>query len=368
MKTQAAVIVEPGKGFRIEELDLSEPGPGEVLLRYAYSGLCHSDLHILQGDSEARLPLVGGHEGSAVVQKVGPGVTRVREGDHVVCSFIPNCGTCRWCATGQQALCDLGANALVGNLPGDRFVFTGEHGQYGGMNSLGTFSEYGVVHQNSVVPIPKDIPLDKAALVSCGVPSGWGSAVYAADVRAGETVIVYGIGGIGSNAVQGARHAGAANIIAVDPEPFKRETAMQLGATHAVAEAAEAAELARDLTLGVGADKAIVTVGHLEESVTSAAFEAIRKGGTAVVTSMGVLEDTSVTVPGTILALFKKTLRGTLFGDCNPTYDIPRLLFLYQQGQLVLDALITRTYDLGDVNQGYEDLKAGKNIRGLIKH
>ncbi len=369
MKTKAAVIVEPGKPFEIEELDLDGPGVNEVLVRYTHAGLCHSDVHILDGSFPARLPLVGGHEGSGIVEEVGPGVDRVKPGDHFVASFIPACGTCKWCATGRQPLCDSGATILDGWLPGERpFPITGPRGDYGAMSMLGTFSQYGVVHQNSIVPIAQEHPLDKAVLVGCGVPTGWGSAVNAAAISPGETVLIYGIGGVGINAVQGADHVGAKNIVAVDPLAFKREKAEEFGATHAVATAEEAQELALELTAGVGADKAIITVGVTSEPVVSAAFDAIRKGGTVVLTSMGKLEERSIHVQGVVLGLYKKTIRGTLYGDCNPTTDIARLLDLYSTGAVKLDELITKTYTLEQVNEGYDDLLNGELIRGVIVH
>ena len=206
MKTHAAVVVEAGKPIEIEELDARQaPGAGEVLIQYTHAGLCHSDVHVAHGDLEARLPMVLGHEGAGIIEEVGPGVTRVKVGDHVVCSFIPNCGTCRYCANGQQSICDMGATILEGYLPGERFPITGPRGDYGAMCMLGTFSQYGVIHQNSCVKVDDDLPLEKAVLVGCGVPTGWGAAVNTAKVQAGDTVLVVGIGGIGINAVQGAR-------------------------------------------------------------------------------------------------------------------------------------------------------------------
>jgi NDMA-dependent alcohol dehydrogenase len=369
MKTKAAVVYEPGKPIEIEELDLDErPHAGEVLIRYTHAGLCHSDVHIAHGDLEARLPMVLGHEGAGIIEDVGPGVTRVAAGDHVVCSFIPNCGTCRWCATGQQAICDMGATILEGYLPGGHFPFTGPKGDYGAMCMLGTFSQYAVVHQNSVVKVDDDLPLDKAVLVGCGVPTGWGAAVNAADVRPGETVIVAGVGGIGVNAVQGARHAGATTVIAVDPLENKREKALELGATHAVATAQEAGDIARSATNGNGADKTIVTVGIVTEAIVADAFANTGKGGTIVLIGLNKLMAQNVQLPGTILTLFKKTVKGSLFGDCNPTTDIPRILGLYRSGDLKLDELITRTYTLDQVNEGYEDLLNGKNVRGVVIH
>ena len=186
MKTKAAVLYEPGKGLEIEELDLDGPQSGEILIRYTHAGLCHSDLHLITGDMRGRTPMVLGHEGAGIVEEVGPGVTRVAPGDRVVCSFIPNCGVCRYCATGRQSICDWGAGTLGGSLPGDRFPITGPRGQYGAMCMIGTFSQYGVIHQNSAVKVDGDTPLDKAVLLGCGVPTGWGSVVYSAEVTAGD--------------------------------------------------------------------------------------------------------------------------------------------------------------------------------------
>jgi NDMA-dependent alcohol dehydrogenase len=368
MKTKAAVVYEPGKRIEIEELDLDGPREGEVLIRYTHAGLCHSDIHIAHGDLPARLPMVLGHEGAGIIEEVGPGVTRVKPGDHAVLSFIPNCGICRYCATGRQSICDMGATILEGYLPGPRFPITGPRGEYGAMCMIGTFSQYGVISQTSAVKVDDDLPLDKAVLVGCGVPTGWGSAVNTANVAPGDTVAIYGIGGIGINAVQGARYAGAKNVVAIDPLENKREKAMELGATHAFATAGEAQAAITEMTRGQGADSAILTVDLMTAEVVAAGFDAIGKGGTVVVTGLNKLEIPTVTVSGSILTLFRKTIKGSLFGDCNPTTDIPKILGLYQAGDLKLDEIITRTYTLDEVNEGYDDLLAGKNVRGVIVH
>jgi alcohol dehydrogenase (nicotinoprotein) len=366
VKTRAAVLWEVGKNWSVEELDLDGPAEGEVLIRYTHAGLCHSDEHMRSGDIVPRLPIVGGHEGAGIVEDVGPGVNRVKVGDHVVCSFIPACGICRWCATGQQQICDLGATMMEGCLPGGHFAFHRGETDIGGTCMLGTFSEYGTVSQASVVRVDDDLPLDKAVLVGCGVPTGWGSAVYAAKVEPGDTVVIYGIGGVGANAVQGARIAGAKYLIAVDPLENKREMGLRLGATHAAADAGEAAELAQRLTNGVGADKAIITVDVVDEAVVAAGFDTIRKGGVLVITGVGNLQRLTVHLPSVVMTFFRKEVKGALFGNSNPTYDIPKLLGLYRSGDLELDALVTRTYRLDEVNEGYQDLLDGKNIRGVI--
>ncbi|KQY50256.1 MULTISPECIES: NDMA-dependent alcohol dehydrogenase [unclassified Nocardioides] len=368
MKTQAAVVIEAGKPIEIEELTLDKPREGEVLIQYTHAGLCHSDVHVAHGDLEARLPMVLGHEGAGIIQEVGPGVTRVKVGDHVVCSFIPNCGSCRYCANGQQSICDMGATILEGYLPGERFPITGPRGEYGAMCMLGTFSQYGVIHQNSCVKVDDDLPLEKAVLVGCGVPTGWGAAVNTANVKAGETVLVVGVGGIGINAVQGARLAGAKNIIAIDPLENKREKAMELGATHSFASTDEAMEALTDMTRGQMADSAILTPGLMTSEIVAGGFNAVGKGGVVVLTGLNKLEEQTIELPGSIMTLFRKSLKGSLFGDCNPTTDIPRILGLYQSGDIKLDEIITRTYTLDQVNEGYDDLLAGKNVRGVVVH
>lgn len=368
MKTKAAVVYETGKPIEIEELTLDKPREGEVLIRYTHAGLCHSDVHIAHGDLEARLPMVLGHEGAGIIEEVGPGVTRVKVGDHVVCSFIPNCGTCRYCANGQQSICDMGATILDGYLPGERFPITGPAGQYGAMCMLGTFSQYGVIHQNSCVKVDDDLPLEKAVLVGCGVPTGWGAAVNTAEVKAGDTVVIMGIGGIGINAVQGAALAGAKNVVAIDPLANKREKAMELGATHAFESAELAMETITNLTRGQMADSAILTPGLMTSEIVADGFNAVGKGGKVVLTGLNKLEEMNIQLPGSILTLFRKELRGSLFGDCNPTVDIPRILGLYQSGDLKLDEILTRTYTLDQVNEGYDDLLNGKNVRGVVVH
>ena len=368
MKTRAAVLTEAHKPFEIMELELDPPRTGEVLIRFVAAGLCHSDLHLKDGDLRPRFPMVGGHEGAGIIEEVGPGVTKVKVGDHVVCSFIPNCGHCRYCATGHSSLCDLGATILVGSLPDGTFRFHHDAEDLGGMCMLGTFSQYSTVSEASVVKVDPGLDLTTAVLVGCGVPTGWGTAVHAGGVRAGDTVAVYGIGGVGINAVQGARLAGAAHVVAVDPLENKRETALRFGATHAFATAEEAFGAITELTRGQMADQALVTVGVVDEAVIGWAFNTVGKGGTVVVSGLADPAKLTVQVSGGILTLFEKTIRGSLFGSGNPQYDIVKMLDLYQAGRLKLDELVTTTYSLDEVNVGYDDLVAGRNLRGVIVH
>jgi S-(hydroxymethyl)glutathione dehydrogenase/alcohol dehydrogenase len=368
VKTKAAVLTGLNQPWELTELDLDDPRDGEVLIRFTHAGLCHSDEHLRTGDLPCRMPIVGGHEGAGVIEAVGAGVNRVEVGDHVVCAFIPSCGKCRWCATGQQNICDWGATILDGCLPDGKFVLHSGGEDFGAMCMLGTFSQYSTINQASCVKVDKDIPLEVAVLCGCGVPTGWGSAVNAANTQVGDTIVVYGVGGIGANAVQGAALAGAVNVVAVDPLANKREMAQELGATHAVETAEEAHELVQELTRGVGADASIVTVDVVGEKVVQDAVAVIRKGGTAVLTGLADPHKVTVQVSGTDLTLNRKVIRGSLFGDCNPAYDILRMLNLYRAGKLKLDELITKTYSLDEVNQGYDDLNGGQIVRGVLVH
>jgi S-(hydroxymethyl)glutathione dehydrogenase/alcohol dehydrogenase len=368
MKTRAAVLRDVGKPFEVVELELDEPKAGEVRIKFAASGLCHSDDHLRTGDIPVRYPIVGGHEGSGVVEAVGAGVTRLAAGDHIVASFLPVCGKCRFCARGQTNLCDLGRFLVDNCLPDGTYRYHEGAADFGQMCLLGTFSQYAVLSEASVVKIEDDIPLDLACLVGCGVPTGFGSAVKAGEVKPGDTTLVYGVGGVGVNALQGASIAGARYVIAVDPVEFKRTSAMAFGATHAVATTEEAQALARELTWGVGADQAIVTMGVVTEDVVSAAFAAVRKRGIVVLTGLAGPGKKTVNISGFELALFEKRLQGALFGSSNPFDDIPRILDLYRAGKLKLSELITTRYTLDEVNQGYEDMMAGRNIRGVIIH
>jgi NDMA-dependent alcohol dehydrogenase len=366
MKTRGAVVREvPGK-WEILEIDMEEPRQGEVRLKMVASGLCHSDDHMTTGDlAPGILPMAGGHEGAGIVAEVGPNTPGWEVGDHVILSFLPGCGRCRWCASGMQNLCDLGANVLTGCRADGSYRMSIDGKPIGQGAGISTFCEDTVVDVASCIKIDKDMPLEKVCLLGCGVGTGWGSAVNAAETRPGHTVIVMGIGGIGINAVQGASHAGASHVIAVDPVEFKREKAQELGATHSFTTMDEAAEFARSVTNGQGADAAIVTVGVLKTEHVRQAFDAIRKAGTVVVTGIGNAAE-EVRVPAFELTLFQKRIQGALFGQSSPSRDIPWMLNMYQNGQLKLDELITSTYKLDDINDGYADMHAGKNIRGVI--
>lgn len=381
MKTRAAILYGIGQEWKVEEIEMDPPGPGEVLVKTAYAGLCHSDEHLVTGDmvppqelldmlpTKTIFPMIGGHEGSGVVVEVGPNVTKVAPGDHVSCSFVPACGTCQPCAQGKQNLCDLGARTFGGGMvtDGTYRVRNSEGTELGTLAKLGTFSEHMLLADSSVIKVEPDIPLDVVCLVSCGVATGYGSAVNRAEVKAGDTVVVVGCGGIGSNAVQGAAAAGAANVIAVDPVQFKQEKAMEFGATHAVASMADAKQLVNDLTWGRMANSTILTPGVLYGEMVEEAMGLTTKGGTVVATAIAPMSQTEVKLNLASMTLNQKELRGTIFGSASPNARIPELLMLYRQGKLKLDELITRRYSLDDINQGYKDMNDGINIRGVLE-
>lgn len=372
MQTRGAILRKaPGKYEVVDGLELDDPRSGELQVKMVASGLCHSDDHIATGDIPVGIyPMAGGHEGAGIVTKVGANTPGFAEGDHVVFSFLPGCGRCRWCATGRQNLCDLGAFLLAGCRSDDptSFRLSLDGAPVGQMSGISTFCEHTTVSVHSAVKIPDDVPLHVACLTGCSVGTGWGSAVNSAAVQPGDTVIVMGIGGIGANAVQGAVHAGAEHVVAVDPVAFKREKALEFGATHAVESIEEATELARSFTNGQGADSAIVTVGVTKGEHVAAAFKAVRKAGTCVVTGLGNIMDVGVNIPLGELTLFQKRLQGSLFGESAPSFDIPRQIELYRAGRLKLDELVTTTYSLDEINQGYDDMHAGRNIRGVIRY
>jgi alcohol dehydrogenase (nicotinoprotein) len=368
MKTRAAVLRDMGKDWEITELDLDPPKSGEVLVRFVAAGLCHSDDHLRTGDIPVRYPIVGGHEGAGIVEETGGDVSRFKPGDHVVCSFLPVCGHCRFCAQGMSNLCDLGALLYDNSLTDGTFRFHSDGEDYGQMCLLGTFSQLAVLSEHSCVKVDDDLPLETAALVGCGVPTGWGTAVNAGGVRPGDTTVVYGVGGVGINAVQGAAFAGAQHVIAVDPVAAKLEVAASLGATHTATTAEQAQQIVTEVTRGVGADQALVTVGVVTEEVIAAAFAAIRKRGIVVVTGLAGPGKKTIQLPSFDLTILEKRIVGALFGGGNPFEEIPRMLGLYRAGRLKLDELVTTRYRLEDINQGYRDLLDGRNIRGVLIH
>lgn len=368
MRTKAAVLNGVNEEWVIEEVELGDPVAGEVQVKLVASGLCHSDHHLRTGQSPAPLPVVGGHEGAGVVTKVGPGVTRFAEGDHVVTAFIPACGVCGPCSRGQQNICDEGAGLLTGLSISDKThrVTTPDGQGLTQMCLLGTFSPYITVNQASLVKIEDDIPLKEAALLGCGIATGWGSATEIGGTSVGDTVVVVGIGGVGINSVQGAKAAGARHVVAVDPVKFKRDMAEKLGATHTFESMEDALPAVGEMTWGTMADTVILTVGEIKGEYIAPALALTGKGGQVVVVGMGDYAAMDVKLNLFELTLLQKRVQGAIFGGAGPRTQVPKLLNEYRAGQLNLSDLVTQTYKLEDINQAYDDMLEGNNIRGMI--
>jgi NDMA-dependent alcohol dehydrogenase len=366
MQTKGAIFWPGERSWSVEPIEIDAPHAGEVLIKMEAAGLCHSDYHYIAGDAFTDHPILGGHEGAGVVQEVGAGVTSLQPGDHVITTFIPSCGHCRWCRAGRGNLCDRGAELLSGKaLDGTHRVHA--RGQdVGPMTFLGTFSPYVCAPVDALIKYEDDIPATVAAIVGCAVPTGWGTAVHVAQVEIGDTAVVIGCGGVGMNAIQGARLAGAQHVVAVDPVEFKREQARTFGATHAVVDLQQAAEVVAALTQGVMAERVIVTIGVLDGGLIGQIADLVCKAGVVAIGGVARMDQTEVTLPLMMFVMMEKQLRGGLYGGGIPGNVIPTLLDLYRKGDLLLDELVTRTYALDEINEGYADMAAGRNIRGVI--
>ena len=367
MDCLAAVFREIGKPLSIERIELDQPEATEVLVRVAAVGLCRTDYHVMQGERRVAMrPMVLGHEAAGVVEEVGPEVQSIHRGDHVVLTFIPGCGTCRWCSKGLHHLCAQGPRITQGPQLDGTYRRRDKNGSAtGAFCMIGGFAERTAVDQASVVVIDKDVPLELASLVACGVPAGVGAARCRARVKAGDSVLVVGCGGDGMNVVQGARLCGASKIIAADVVPLKLDWAREFGATEVVNARGEALTRAvLELTEGVGVDHAFVCIDPPETLVP--AFRATAKAGNVIVTALTPDTVNEIKIPPLELFVTQKAVMGAVYGFASPRLQIPELLSLYRSGALKLRELVTRTYSLEQINQGYADLVAGKNLRGVV--
>lgn len=371
-RMRAAVLREQGRPAPYREsrpleivvAELDGPGPGEVLVRVAAAGLCHSDLSAIAGQRARTLPAVAGHEAAGVVEEVGPGVTTVAPGDHVVMVFVASCGVCPACVSGRASLCESSWTARSrGTLPGGarRLRVDGEPVHH--YSGLSAFAEYAVTSETSLVRIDPEVPLLDAAVLGCAVVTGVGAVLFTADVPAGASVLVSGLGGVGLSALLGARLAGAATIVAVDVTPEKLALARDLGATHALdAREPGLADAVRDVT-GGGVDHAFEMAGVAASIETC--YEATRRGGTVVVAA---LPDPSATfaVPLARHASDERVLKGSYMGSCVPRRDVPRLAALYRAGRLPVDRLRSRTLTLDEINEGFDRLRDGLAVRDVV--
>jgi len=363
-RSKAVVARELGKPVSVEQIEVQAPHAGEVMIRLAACGVCHSDLSATNGTITYPLPLVLGHEGAGVVTAVGEGVSRFAVGDRVVSSFVSMCGRCHYCQTGRPQLCVQSLQALY-TLP-DGTVRT--HDEAGTALNVfcgcGVMAEYATLHADSLVKIDREMPLDRAALISCGVMTGFGAAVNTARVEAGSIAVVFGCGGVGLNAIQGCAIAGAGMVVAVDTSERKLELARRFGATHAfnVTGADQVGKALYKLT-GGGADYAFDCVG--QGKISEQAFGVLRRGGTAVTVGIAAPGD-KIVLNAQLVAVTEKTLTGSYYGSARPQQDFPRLIGLYRSGRLKLDELITRTYSIDEAPQAFADLAEGQDGRGVI--
>ena len=362
---RAAVLRATDEPFTIEDVELAAPGPGEVEVKVAAAGVCHSDWNVVTGATTNPLPAVLGHEGAGVVVSVGEGVGNVSEGDHVVLSWLPACGRCFYCTHGRHVLCDVAMEDMFrGTLPGGALRLSQNGDSLYHYSYLSAFAERCIVPEGCCVRVREDAPFEVAALVGCAVMTGYGAAVKRAEVREGDTVAIFGAGGVGLSAVMGARLAGAEVVVAVDPVAFKRETALELGATHALDPTSEdvVAALA-DLTDGRGADAALDTAGV--PGIVAQAYAAVRRGGTVVAVGLPA-EGLTADLPASDLPREEKIVTGSFYGSCDPQVDMPQVVDLYMEGKLPLDRLVTRTYPLEGLNEAFAAMKSGEVARAVI--
>lgn len=357
---KAAVCYEFGRPLVLEEVDIAPPQKGEVKVRIAATAICHTDIHLISGDVGGDLPVVPGHESAGYVEEVGEGVTSVKPGDAIIVTAIAYCGRCLYCATGLPTHCEAKWPSYMENRlhnkRGQRLVQMAE---------VAGFAEYTIIHESQAVPVPKDMPLDRAALMSCGVITGFGAVVNRVQVKALSSVVVVGTGGVGLNSVQGAAFVGAYPVIAMDVSDYKLKIARDFGATHTINPKKEdAVKAVKQLTSGRGADYVFMTVGST--AALSMGYSMSGTRGTTVAIGLPPLKESFPLSPIMEFIRTEKTLIGSFLGSIRPSVDIPRLVALYQAGRLKLDELITSRYTLEQVNEALESVKKGEALRNVI--
>jgi S-(hydroxymethyl)glutathione dehydrogenase/alcohol dehydrogenase len=358
---RAAVLRQVGdeKVDVVDDIELEDISPGMVRVAIHATGVCHSDLSVMNGTIPQPAPCVLGHEGAGEIVEVGPGVTKVAVGDHVIAAWVPPCGECNFCLTGQANLCTTVMFSVAGTSP---------HFRLGGqpifaMAGIGTFTEEALLPQEAVVKIPADVPWDIASLIGCGVTTGVGAAINAAKVTPGSSVVVFGCGGVGMSVIQGAKLAGAAEIVAVDLVEEKRVDAKRFGATHAV-HPDQLGAASVEITQGIGFDFGFEVIGL--PTTIRATYDAVRRGGTATIVGVG-RPDQTVEFNAFEFFFNEKNLRGTIYGSADVRVEFPRLLRLWKAGRLDLEGMISKRGGLDDVNTAFEDMKAGRVIRTVLE-
>jgi S-(hydroxymethyl)glutathione dehydrogenase/alcohol dehydrogenase len=365
MIVNAAVLWEQGRPLSVEPVDLSAPGPSEVLVELKCAGVCHSDLHPARGDWPIRTPLVLGHEGAGIVRDVGAEVTRVRPGDHVVLCWAPACGRCPNCLDGRAVLCDrLERTTFRNRLPAGGTRLRARDQDVAPFLGTACFADYTIVAEAAAVVVPGEVPFDALATLGCAVVTGIGAVTNAARVQAGSRTVVIGSGGVGLNVIQGARLADCDRIVAVDRKPAPLELARRFGATDTLEADSGLADAVRELTGGRGADFVFDTVGT--PATLDAALACARKGGAVVLTGLSRL-DAIGSVSMFPFVMQEKRLIGSVYGSGNPVDDMHRCVTLFQAGRLKLRELVTRTYRLSGVNAALDALEQSAGARGVIQ-
>jgi S-(hydroxymethyl)glutathione dehydrogenase/alcohol dehydrogenase len=358
---KAAVLYNFGEPLKVESLELRAPGPDEVVVKMGASGVCHSDLSVQQAKLPFPPPVVLGHEGAGTVEEVGKDVRHLKPGDHVVLSWVENCGRCHFCIAGHAHLCDA---MMASMMSGGELVFQKDGVQIARMAGVASFAERTVVRGNAAIKIADDLPFDRACLVGCGVMTGVGAAVNTAKVQPGDTVAVFGCGGVGLNVIQGAILCGASRVVAVDLSPAKLELAKTFGATDVVnGKDGNAPDQIRSLTNGLGVDFAFEVIGI--PAVITEAYFSLKRGGKVIVVGVPPMGE-MVQIPGQMIALEEKSIIGSLYGSANMKRDMPRLIELYQGKKLKLDELVSKRIKLEDVNVAFADMEKGAVARSVI--
>lgn len=364
MKISAAILYEAHQPFQIKTVDLELPRAGEVLVKMAAAGVCHSDYHLVTGDTKHTMPVVAGHEGAGIVEAVGEGVTRLKVGDPVALNWAPNCGACFYCLRDRPNLCTTYIGPLWAGTMMDgttRLSLDGEPVYH--FSTVACFADYTVVPQECCVGLTEELPLEIAGLIGCAVTTGVGAALNTVRVEPGSSVAIFGAGGVGLSIIMGARLAGAGQIIAIDTNEAKGELSQSFGATDVLINSPDIVQDIRKLTEGRGADYVFEAIGI--PAVQEQCLDAVRPAGTVVLVGVSPM-DSGTNLPGAIITRQEKTVTGSYYGTANTARDFPLYADLYLKGRLDLDRLISKTYQMEQINEAYADMLKGEIARGMI--
>jgi Zn-dependent alcohol dehydrogenase len=362
---RAAVLEQQGKPLVLrDDVEIQDPGPGQVRVRVSHCGLCHSDLSVIDGAFPSSVPVILGHEAAGIVDQIGPGVRGLAKGDHVVLTPCPPCGRCYWCVRNEPSHCEQSLGLYTHSFPDGSTGISRKGEKIGRGLNVGAFAEYTLAAETAAVKVPKEVPLDVVCVIGCAVQTGVGAVLNTAKVEEGATVLVLGLGGIGLSVVQGARIAGAARIIAVDPLPDRRHAAKAMGATDLLDPTQEDVQARVREIAPVGVDYAFECAGKAK--LVEAGIAAARNGGTIVAVGAPPLAESITIAPAAAFTASGKRLLGTILGGVNSLRDIPRYVALWQTGRLQLENMITGHRPLADINAALDDLRAGKGIRTVL--